>query len=1243
MPPPPPISTPSMPSRTPQSSMGPSSSLSSVGPLVPEGALGDLFTNAHRADRLLAFLAGLWNPRGQAGPGSLGTTLIVPGNNRGIQSIVKSFTLYGSFPAINFPMALIWLVNQGVNDVQVYVQFPGNSGIPQINNTQALGYPSTTSGPGYPSCGLAYVNMLWLAVPMMVPLQQSDNVSVKPNADAAFTLGRAVAGVITFLSDTTSTTNTGLSGVFAAGAPGDTRAGGDYSPPQLAQISLTKKDAKLNIKVQRGIAVVQGPDIEPDFTPINGTLVLGWGQAGFIENVLPLGVTLVGYASSPSQPYAQAGGSYSACWISPYAQVVANQQSVPNFVVDYSGNTANTTAPLLDQGTQIVIPPLNLTQATNPYIGPFSLLESAYLKIRGGVRVLLNGNTTNGDPVPGIRLTSQIIVISYFAQANLELNNGTAKDNSASCNLICVPEIYTLDECCNPQWFAGIFPNQGLATTVSEPLSWIAGWKQLCPQGLTAGSNAHAMYYGTNQFTGVTATPSQITLCSYLLSNYSLTSVFKHEPTRPQNTIWIGTFVSTTSINARKLDNYAANQNSFQQSALAYGYTYWNPKNSGTQTISVPPSSAAGTTMAYLNTPSVFTGVMGTFTNMDVNQSNGNTYIATNFGPGAFVPANDTEAIVVQPPYSCIYQGVALWSNPGDLPQSAYKGSAPSANLNVVQGAVASNNSPYTSSKYESVAALPYSFITQITLIAPRLYDPPSLGPARVVRWENLARGQSVQVEGTLWYEAIPSSAIAPYYNSAQNMPECAEPAFVDIARVLANGDNSMFNRVYTLDEYRTACDTFWPALARGTTRSVFDRIMALQRAEPQLLAASTYRRCSTAPAAAQLLHQVCMRAHGQGMMGAPMRKGGKMSGRAAGGYSISVQDPPQGEEFERMMQQQRQIGNGQAPFTNVAVNMHNKYPMNPPGFGLSAAGEYGHHHDAGENYIFDAAASYATNGNKHETPNDVAMAFGGYGEAMKQDTLVEEGVAGIGLSPLETLCEVVFTDYQTGEKAHFDAKNATYMLERRSASTLKRRTFVWAPGFFASPKAFFETHPHDEDECTAEELAKRDAFHNFLKLLPRRLTQSNAASPEKALLELWNASLLPGKSDTAISFLHSMCSQEGFRVVMMQQFAHNGTQAASIQVLIPRRRFADLTFVETIRAIALFSFFYRNAKDIWNRIKTDNKTKLRGVGFDKALRGPLPANLNKKNLALFKQCVYDLDNSTADAREVGIAVDALQ
>ena len=112
---------------------------------------------------------------------------------------------------------------------------------------------------------------------------------------------------------------------------------------------------------------------------------------------------------------------------------------------------------------------------------------------------------------------------------------------------------------------------------------------------------------------------------------------------------------------------------------------------------------------------------------------------------------------------------------------------------------------------------------------------------------------------------------------------------------------------------------------------------------------------------------------------------------------------------------------------------------------------------------------------------------------------------------------------------------------------------------------------------------------------------------------------------------------------MMMQQFAHNGTQAASIQVLIPRRRFADLTFVENIRAIALFSFFYRNAKDIWNRIKTDNKTKLRGVGFDKALRGPLPANLNKKNLALFKQCVYDLDNSTADAREVGIAVDALQ
>ena len=164
------------------------------------------------------------------------------------------------------------------------------------------------------------------------PVQDSEQISIRPPLEDNFSTGRVIAGALSVKSDATSTTSAAMSGTLSAGVLSDTRDVPGFSPPSLAQQSITKKDGIINARIQDGVVSILGSDIPNNFQPIDLQDTYGPGEAGF-EKVFHVFKNF-----TTGNDTVNSGG----VWISPYYSMPEMPAS-QNVKIDPIGLTDNMT------------------------------------------------------------------------------------------------------------------------------------------------------------------------------------------------------------------------------------------------------------------------------------------------------------------------------------------------------------------------------------------------------------------------------------------------------------------------------------------------------------------------------------------------------------------------------------------------------------------------------------------------------------------------------------------------------------------------------------------------------------------------------------------------------------------------------------------------------------------------------------------------------------------------------------
>lgn len=95
------------------------------------------------------------------------------------------------------------------------------------------------------------------------------------------------------------------------------------------------------------------------------------------------------------------------------------------------------------------------------------------------------------------------------------------------------------------------------------------------------------------------------------------------------------------------------------------------------------------------------------------------------------------------------------------------------------------------------------SLISNVHVNATDIYNQGSLGPVRILRWDEVGNGQVINVRGRLAAECIAEGAIAPYVNSSALTNNVSfNVNLFGLISNLYNSTNPFFKRIYTGEEY---------------------------------------------------------------------------------------------------------------------------------------------------------------------------------------------------------------------------------------------------------------------------------------------------------------------------------------------------------------------------------------------------------------------------------------------------------
>jgi len=93
-----------------------------------------------------------------------------------------------------------------------------------------------------------------------------------------------------------------------------------------------------------------------------------------------------------------------------------------------------------------------------------------------------------------------------------------------------------------------------------------------------------------------------------------------------------------------------------------------------------------------------------------------------------------------------------------------------------------------------------------ISFIAYNIYNEGELGPVRIVRWDEVGDGQTMNIKGVLLAQCVPEGKIAPYVSVDALLSNTANQVNVmGLVQALYNSPWKAFRRIYTGIEYDTA------------------------------------------------------------------------------------------------------------------------------------------------------------------------------------------------------------------------------------------------------------------------------------------------------------------------------------------------------------------------------------------------------------------------------------------------------
>lgn len=256
---------------------------------------------------------------------------------------------------------------------------------------------------------------------MLVPYgsdsEPNDVIQIQPNLATDITFTRVFSGQIALQSSTVAIGSTALTGTFSAAAIEDTRDlaqsnQGAFAISRLMQSADNRKDAVMQIPVEKGVCAVVGPDINPDFTNPNQGNVLRiegnysvWPQTAGL--VFSTGTSsTVNWSTFPTllgtgSPYCAA--EILSYWVTPWST------QMTSWATPISG-TATTGAPSVQLASPVTI--------TTIQTSPIAETGTLSIKFQMQTAIVLNAIGTGAltmTPQQGTDICSAQFQFSVFA------------------------------------------------------------------------------------------------------------------------------------------------------------------------------------------------------------------------------------------------------------------------------------------------------------------------------------------------------------------------------------------------------------------------------------------------------------------------------------------------------------------------------------------------------------------------------------------------------------------------------------------------------------------------------------------------------------------------------------------------------------------------------------------------------------------------------------------------------------
>lgn len=610
-------------------------------------------------------------------------------------------------------------------------------------------------------------------------------ISLRPEPDPSFghSVGRVFSGSIRVSSDATSMTNTALTGKISYSSVIDIRGALNFTTASLPSLASTPKDAQTDIPVGAGVTAVVGPDVQSDFRQLNPSNEYSFEKSGIIYSVLsnrkfrPLAaqrmstwMDLADYdnpngfgAYLTQRSYTAPGNSVpllrsSGDWVASTSQSVNAQQSArfgETFFISPYGSIEHPTSAI-----------------TNVSIDPIGLASTVCLRFTVQVPknfVMSTAEQTSSLFGPG----GYPNVRQYPRESNVF--NVTSKDVTTGG----VPGVGDNDT---------MQPAAGASTNQATSYSYLSN----------LGSGSTASMYGN------LAVITVVHKWGYFPSSCEI------ENGDDANTMKIECIVEDLDVKSVMCNDSLAYEDNLPVvlndgttlndgvGQLATVVLQTQPRQPRAHAVwlgSFVSPQCVGTSGSFLVEQSGGTNQYEPFIKMLRTglAGNGTELLATDLNPAGRLTVADAAS------HAHITSGHVL-------PVAAYTaGRTGVSTFKTSEGVQAWVPNAVKDLKYYDLTNL--LSIKEVDVIVVNQHLPGTIGPARIIAWQNVGTSQNITVSGTIFTESVADNTLVPYINTDHLSYQPTTNTILQFAqRAFNHPALQLLKRIYTTPEYDAIC-----------------------------------------------------------------------------------------------------------------------------------------------------------------------------------------------------------------------------------------------------------------------------------------------------------------------------------------------------------------------------------------------------------------------------------------------------